>query len=104
MRRRQCMEKLVVESKNVDEQYEKIEHSSAARDNVHQVTPIVCTPQMTPRRNGIRFTPEEDNCIRLGIKQFGLCWSKMLLHSEFNFNACRVPNTLRKRAEALKLV
>ena len=32
---RQCMEKLVVESKNVDEQYEKIEHSSAARDNVH---------------------------------------------------------------------
>ena len=95
------MEKLVVESKNVDERYEKIEHSSAARDNA---TPIICTPQITPRHKGIHFTPEEDNCIRLGIKQFGLCWSKILHHSEFNFNACRVPNTLRKRAEALKLV
>jgi len=102
MRGRQCMEKLVVESKNLDEQYEKIQHSSAARADVRQGTPIVCTPQIT--RKGIRFTPEEDNCIRLGIEQFGFCWSKILRHSEFNFNTCRVPNTLRKRAEALKLV
>jgi hypothetical protein len=28
----------------------------------------------------------------------------ILRHPEFNFNACRVPNTLQKRAEALKLV
>ena len=104
MRGRQCMEKLVVESKNLDELYEKIEHSSAAGDDVNDETSIVCNPRITPRRKGIRFTHEEDNCIRLGIKQFGLCWSKILRHSEYNFNACRVPNTLRKRAEALKLV
>ena len=104
MRGRWCMEKLVVESKNMDKQYEKIQHSSAVRDDVRQDTSIVCTPQLTLRRKGIRLTPEEDNCIRLGIEQFGLCWSKILRHSEFNFNACHVPNTLRKRAEAFKLV
>ena len=98
------MEKLVVETKNLEEQFEKIQHSSAARDDARQAAAIVCTPKITPARKGIRFTPGQDNCIRLGIPQFGLCWSKILRHSEFNFNACRVPNTLRKRAEALKLV
>ena len=76
---------VVVESKNLDEQCEKIQHSSAARDDVRQDTSIVCTPQITPRRKGIRFTPEEDICIRLGIEQFGLCWFKILRRSEFNF-------------------
>ena len=104
MRGRQCVEKLVVESKNLDEQAEKIEHSSAAGDDVKQETSIVCNPRIMSRCKGIRFTHEEDNCIRLGIKQFGLCWSKILRHSEFKFNACHVPNSLRKRAEALKLV
>ena len=85
MRDRRCTEKLVVESKNLDEQCEKIQHSSAARDDVRQDTSIVCTPQITPRRKGIRFTPEEDICIRLGIEQFGLCWFKILRRSEFNF-------------------
>ena len=96
------MEKLVVESKNLYEQFEKTHHSSGAQDDVHQDTSIVCTPQITPRRKGIHFTPEEDNGIRLGIEQIGLCWSKILHHSQLNFNACSVPNTLRKRA--LKLV
>ena len=57
-----------------------------------------------PRRKGIRFTQAEDNCIRLGIKLFGLSWSKILFHSEFKFNPCCDANTLRKRAETLKLV
>ena len=104
MRGRQCMEKLVVESKNLDEQDDTFEQSSAAGDDVQKDTPIVSSSQITPRRKAIRFTHEEDNCIRLGIKKFGLCWSKILRHSEFHFNACRVPNTLRKRAEALSLV
>ena len=56
MRGRRCMEKLVVESNNMDEQYEKIQHSSAAQDDVRQDTSIVCRPQITPRRKGIRFT------------------------------------------------
>ena len=98
------MEKLVVESKNLDDQCEKIQLLSAAQDDVRQAAAIVCTRKITPTRKGIHFTSEEDNCIRLGIQQFGLCWSKILRHSEFNFNACRVPNTLRKRAEVLKLV
>ena len=63
------MEKLVVESKNLDELYEKIEHSSAAGDDVNDDTSIVCNPMITPRRKGICFTHEEDNCIILGIKQ-----------------------------------
>ena len=104
MRGRQCMEKLVVESENLDELYEKIEHSSAVGNDVNEETSIACNPRIMPRREGIHFTYEEDNCIRVGIKQFGLSWSKILRHSEFKFNACRFPNTLRKRAESLKLV
>ena len=104
MKARQRMEKLVVESKNLHDQCEKIQHLSAAQDDVREAAAIVCIPNITPTRKGIRFTPEEDNYIRLGVQQFGLCWSKILRHSEFNFNACRVPNTLRKRAEVLKLV
>ncbi len=54
--------------------------------------------------SGIRFTNEEDKYIGTGIEKFGFSWSKILHHLDFNFNVCRVPNTLRKRAEALKLV
>ena len=82
------MEKLVVESKNLYEQYEKIHHSSGARDDVRQDTSIVCTPQIMPRRKGIHFTPEENNGFRLGIEQFSLCWSKILRHSELSLSAC----------------
>ena len=56
------------------------------------------------RRAGIRFTAEEDEYIKIGMNKFGLRWSKILRHPNFTFNPCRVPNTLRKRAEALKLV
>ena len=104
LRARQCMEKLVVESKNLDDQCEKVQCSSAAQDDVRQAAAIVCTPKKMPTCKNICFTSKKDNCIRLGIQPFGLCWSKILRFSEFNFNACCVPNTLRKRAEALKLV
>ena len=56
------------------------------------------------RRPGVRFIPEEDEFIKSGIAEFGLRWSTILRHPEFTFNSCRVTNTLRKRAEALKLV
>lgn len=46
---------LFVKSKNLDEQDENIEHSLAARDDVQQDTPIVCTSQTMPRREGIRM-------------------------------------------------
>ena len=88
----------------MDKRHENYEHSSTAGDDVHQDAATLSISKITPRRKGIRFTDEEDNCIRLGTKQFGLCWSKILRNSEFNFNACRVANSLRKRAEALKLV
>ena len=68
----------------------------SARKNETQVLP--------KRRAGIRFTCEEDKYMRLGIEKFGLRWSTILRHGEFHFNPCRVPNTLRKRAEALRLV
>ena len=50
MRARKCMEKLVVESKNLDNQCEKIQHLSAAQDNVRQAAAIVCTCKTTPTR------------------------------------------------------
>ncbi|XP_028414248.1 uncharacterized protein LOC114537305 [Dendronephthya gigantea] len=52
----------------------------------------------------VRFKSKEDNCIRLGIAKFGLRWTTILRDPEYHFNACRVPNSLRKRAEDLKLV
>ncbi|CAB3985604.1 partial [Paramuricea clavata] len=56
------------------------------------------------RRAGIRFTAEEDEYVKIGMNKFGLRWSKILRYPNFSFNPCRVPNILRKRAEALKLV
>ena len=69
-----------------------------------QDTPATSTHELEIRHSGVRFTPEEDNYIQLGIAKFGLRWSKILHHPGYNFNACHVANTLRKRAEALKLV
>lgn len=101
LRGRQCMEKLVVESKNLDEE---LQRKPAAADCVHEQAPIASTSEITPRQKRHCFTREEDNCIKLGIELFGLCWTKILRHSDFHFNACRVPNSLRKRAEVLHLV
>jgi hypothetical protein len=98
------MQKLVENSKNLETECENVEQSSPGQDIVRKDTATTSTHKFTKRRSGIRFTPDEDNYIRLGIEKFGLRWSMILRHPEFNFNACRVPNTLRKRAEALKLV
>ena len=56
MRVRQCMEKLVVEGKNLDDQCKKIQHLSAAQDDVCQGAAIVSTHKITQMRKGIRFT------------------------------------------------
>ena len=100
MRGRKCMEKLVVESMNTEGEH--LQQTPVTQEEINQHTAMVPTPNVAIRRKGIRFTQEEDNCIRLGIEKYGFSWSKILRHSEFN--ACRVPNILRKRAEALKLV
>ena len=68
------------------------------------VSPTKLTEKLLTRRAGIRFASEEDNCLRLGMKKFGLSWSKILRDPDFHFNSCRVPDTLKERAEALKLV
>ena len=102
MRGRQCMQKLL-DSGN-SSQIEKQQQSSSEPERVCQDIATTTTHELAKRRSGVRFTCGEDNCIRLGIGKFGLRWSTILRHPEYNFNACRVPNTLRKRAEALKLV
>ena len=75
-----------------------------SHDPLNSVNPTNSAEKLPARRAGIRSTSDEDNYIKLGIKKFGLSWSKILCDPEFHFNSCRVPNTLRRRAEALKLV
>ncbi|CAB4024699.1 partial [Paramuricea clavata] len=104
IRGRLCMQKLVDKSKNLETESESVEQSSPGQEDLCKDTPTTSSHELTKRRSGIRFTHEEDNYIRLGVEQFGLRWSMILRHPEFNFNGCRVPNTLRKRAEVLKLV
>ena len=109
MRGRWCMQKLVEESKNMESDNresdnEHIQQSSSVQDDLGKDSRTNSMDIVSKRRAGIRFTNEEDKYIRIGIEKFGFSWSKILRHPDFNFNACRVPNTLRKRAEALKLV
>ena len=104
MRGRQCIQKLLDRSNSSQIEYEKQQQSLSEQEHVCQVIATTTTHELEKRRSGVRFTSEEDNCIRLGIGKFGLRWSTILRNPEYNFNACRVPNTLRKRAEALKLV
>ncbi len=98
------MQKLVDRSNSSQTECEKQQQSSSGQEHVCQETPTTSTHELEKRRSGVCFTPEEDNYIQLGIAKFGLHWSTILRHPEYNFNACRVTNTLRKRAEALKLV
>ena len=72
--------------------------------DISQLHPTNHTDKLPTRRSGVRFTYEEDKCLQLGIEKFRLRWTKILRHSDFHFNECRVVNTLRKRAEALRLV
>ena len=52
-----------------------------------------------------RFTPEEDMCIRMGIKKYGSSnWSKILRDSEYRFASNRNRDSLRMRARTLKLI
>jgi hypothetical protein len=90
------MQKLVENSKNLETECEKVEQSSQGQDNVRKDTATTSTHKFTKQRSDIRFTPDEDNYIRLSIEKFGLRWSMILHHPEFNFNACCVPNTLER--------
>ena len=101
MRGRWCMQKLLEESKSMENECDRVDESRPIENSVN---PTNSAEKLPARRAGIRFTSDEDNYIRLGMKKFGLRWSKILRDPEFHFNSCRVPNTLRKRAEALKLV
>ena len=101
MRGRWCMQKLVEESKSMENDCDSVDQSPPIEN---QVSSTNLTEKLPTRRAGIRFTSEEDNYLRLGMKKFGLSWSTILRDPDFHFNSCRVPNTLRKRAEALKLV
>ena len=115
-RGRLCMSKLLqAESFNVENEVEETmennnnettdQFNSASQANeLVKITPKHSTDKSFRRRPGVRFTPEEDEFIKSGIAEFGLRWSTILRHPDFTFNPCRVPNTLRKRAEALKLV
>ena len=108
-----CMSKLLAaENGNVPDEVDKTvenedSRTTCALNSALQTNDLPqkhCTEKLFWRLSGIRFTAEEDEFIKVGITKFGLRWSTILHHPGFTFNACRVPNTLRKRAEALKLV
>ena len=102
MRERWCMQELLEESRSMENDCGSVDQSPPIEN---PVSPTNLTEKLPKRRAGIRFTSEEDNYLRLGMKKFGLSWSKILRDPDFHFNSCRVPNMLRKRAaEALKLV
>ena len=101
---RWCMQKLLQESKNVEYENEENEGTPVRENDIPQPHPTNHADKLPMRRSGVRFTCEEDKYLILGIEKFGLRWTKILRHSDFHFNECRVANTLRKRAEALKLV
>ena len=56
------------------------------------------------KMNFVRFSAEEDNYLKKGLKRFGMRWTQILRDPDLKFNPCRVPNTLMKRAKTLKLV
>ena len=93
--------KVIKESNSMENDCKSVDQS---RPIEHPVNPTNSTDKLPLRWAGICFTSDEENYIRLGIKKFGLSWSKILHDPEFHFNSCCVPNTLRKQAEALKLV
>ena len=110
MRGRQCMQKLVTlqceipdNAKGINEESEGV-GAGGEQEDAPKTIPVPLANDQCKRRAEIRFTPEEDNCTQLGMKKISLRWSQRLKHPDFTFNACRVSNTLRKRAEALKLV
>ena len=52
----------------------------------------------------LRFTPEEDTALRQAIKDYGLGrWAKILKDPKYQFHASRKRDTLRMRAETLKI-
>ena len=101
MRGRWCTQILLEESRSMENECERVDESRPIENSGN---PTNSAEKLPVRRAGIRLTSDEDNYIRLGIKKIGLSWSKILRDPRFHFNSCRVPNTWRKRAEALKLV
>ena len=94
------MQKLLDESKSMENDCNIVEQLPAIPNKVNSTN---LTDKLSTRRAGVHFASDEDAYIRLGIKKFGLSWSKILRHPDFHFNSRRVPNTLRKRAEAFKI-
>ena len=79
-------------------------NSALQTNDLVKLPPKHYTEKLFWRRSGVQFTAEEDEFVKIGITKFRLRWSTILRHPGFTLNACRVPNTLRKRAKALKLV
>ena len=52
----------------------------------------------------VRFTLEEDNALRKGIEEYGVSsWAKILKDPKYKFHRSRKRDSLRMRAETLKL-
>ena len=52
----------------------------------------------------IRYTPEEDSFLRLGVKKYGLGrWSHILKDDQLTFHKSRTRDSLRMRAETIGL-
>ena len=98
------MQKLLQESKIMEFESEENEGTPVRENDISQPHPTNHTDKLPTRRSGVRFTCEGDKYLRLDIEKFRLRWTKIQRHSDFHFNECCVANTLKKRAEALKLM
>ena len=60
--------------------------------------------EMSHQTRFIRFTPEEDSFLRDGVKKYGLGrWSQILKDVQFHFHKSRTRDSLRMRAETIRL-
>ena len=66
MRGRWCMQKLLEESKSMENECERVDESRSVENSVN---PTNSAEKLPARRAGIRFTSDKDNYIRLGIKK-----------------------------------
>ena len=90
-----------------EEHHEEEQHNGSSLSEINpaaETTPGKSMNKVQRRRRGPLFSSVEDENIKLGIKKYGFCWAKMLHDPDMDFNQCRVANTLRKRAEHLKLI
>ena len=110
MRGRMCFKKLVAADKEKEREINE-NHGEDAKNKVssgnqhnNESNPNTPTEKVQCRRRPTKFTTEEDENLKMGVKKFGLFWSKILHDPELKFDSCRFPNTLRKRAKVLNLI